>query len=78
MVDHLRYKRFYLGPQVECEAKKNAKWNADDVVAANVDIGHERLPPAANGDACNCADRNILIKFVCFGSRTSKFTPVSV
>jgi hypothetical protein len=45
-------RRPYSGAKVEVEAEEAAKGDADDVVAADVDIGDERLPSTAHGHPC--------------------------
>lgn len=42
----------YRSAEVEVEAKEAAEGDTDDVVAAYVDVGHERLPSAAHGHTC--------------------------
>lgn len=42
----------YRRTKVEVEAEEAAKRDADDVVAANVDVGDERLPPTPHGHPC--------------------------
>lgn len=42
----------YRSAEVEVEAEEAAEGDTDDVVAAYVDVGHERLPSAAHGHTC--------------------------
>ncbi|BAS84994.1 Os03g0572050, partial [Oryza sativa Japonica Group] len=45
-----------LHAEVEVEAEEAAEGDTDDVVAAYVDVGHERLPSAAHGHTCDGLD----------------------
>ena len=45
-------RRPYRCAKVEVESEEAAKGDANDVVAADVDVGDERLPSAAHGHPC--------------------------
>jgi hypothetical protein len=49
---HASIRAQYLHTELEDEPEQGAEGDADYVVAANVHVGHELLPPTPNGDTC--------------------------
>jgi hypothetical protein len=43
----------YRGSKVKVEAEEAAKGDANDVVAADIDVGDEGLPSAPNSHPCS-------------------------
>lgn len=53
--------------EVEVEAKGDAEWHADDVVAAHVQVRHEPLPPAPHSHASTHRQKKKKIQSLPYG-----------
>lgn len=43
----------YRGAKVKVEAEETSEGDSDNIVAADVDVGNECLPPTAHGHTCS-------------------------